>query len=381
MSSSLISSRSISGSSPSSRRGREVLRLHRREVAARALDPHSTSISRPTWSIAVPFADVLPPPKFATARSAPSKCDASSTWLSASLGTWSGQRSSAGAIIRASVVIDPPRPPRRCSLARRRSARRRDAARRSGPQRRRARPASPRTAAARRSCRRRAAARGRPARRPRPARRDRPGVPSRAPPAGHDAQHDRLELRLDVVGLVDGQAWQRVSQLEEDQKQLERVHRTDDQVVVGVLAVVEMKPAQTALGGEDRDDLLDIRPVEVMAESPPARSPARPAFWHASSSRAPSPPDRSHRTPARTACTPEQQLLLGRQRRIDLVQALEYPGATLPQIVLARVVGAVREPQRLRRRAERSGDLHALEQLVGSLRRTPGSGCVTDPSL
>ncbi len=39
-------------------------RPHRREVAARALDPHRRATSRPAWSVAVPLADVLPPPKF-----------------------------------------------------------------------------------------------------------------------------------------------------------------------------------------------------------------------------------------------------------------------------------------------------------------------------
>src|SRR3954471_1163814 len=54
---------------------------------------HMTGISRPVWSSAVPLADVLPPPKFDTARFAPRRFDASTSWPSASDGTpSSGQR-------------------------------------------------------------------------------------------------------------------------------------------------------------------------------------------------------------------------------------------------------------------------------------------------
>ena len=81
-------------------------------IVARSLpEPftHIVATSRPTWSIAVPFADVLPPPKLATERSAPSRCEASRTWPRASSGTSdaAGQRSSTAAISRVPVVIDP----------------------------------------------------------------------------------------------------------------------------------------------------------------------------------------------------------------------------------------------------------------------------------
>ena len=58
----------------------------------------------------------------------------------------------------------------------------------------------------------------------------------------------------------------RRGQLDEDQEQLERVDRADDQVVVGVLAVVEVEPAEAALVGQEGDDLLDVRALRVMAE-------------------------------------------------------------------------------------------------------------------
>ena len=40
---------------------------------------HMALISRPVWSIVVPLADVLPPPKLETARFAPSRCEASTS--------------------------------------------------------------------------------------------------------------------------------------------------------------------------------------------------------------------------------------------------------------------------------------------------------------
>ena len=57
-----------------------------------------------------------------------------------------------------------------------------------------------------------------------------------------------------------------LGELEEDQEQLERVDRADDQVVVGVLAVVEVEAAEPALGVEQRDDLLDVHALGVVAE-------------------------------------------------------------------------------------------------------------------
>ena len=39
----------------------------------------------------------------------------------------------------------------------------------------------------------------------------------------------------------------------------------DDQVVVGVLAVVEVESAQKPFGEKQRDDLLDVRPLRMVA--------------------------------------------------------------------------------------------------------------------
>ena len=86
----------------------------------------------------------------------------------------------------------------------------------------------------------------------------------------HRLEH-RVDLPLDVVRLVDhegdrrcGRCGRRVvlreRDLAHDPEELERVDRSDDQVVVGVLAAVEVEAAEQALGQQERDDLLDIRP-------------------------------------------------------------------------------------------------------------------------
>src|SRR5712692_3384183 len=66
-----------------------------------------------------------------------------------------------------------------------------------------------------------------------------------------DGLDHRLELRLDVVRLVDREADAALERtdfdkLEEDAEELERIDRADDQVVVAVLAVVEMEAAEGA---------------------------------------------------------------------------------------------------------------------------------------
>ena len=55
-------------------------------------------------------------------------------------------------------------------------------------------------------------------------------------------------------------------ELDEDPEELERVDRADHQVVVTVLAVVEVEPAEPVHALEQRDDLLDVHAVSVMAE-------------------------------------------------------------------------------------------------------------------
>ena len=69
-----ISASSRSGRSSSSRRPAKPSVV----IVARSVpEPftHSTRTSRPVWSVVVSFAEVLPPPTFATARSAPRRLE------------------------------------------------------------------------------------------------------------------------------------------------------------------------------------------------------------------------------------------------------------------------------------------------------------------
>ena len=237
MSSSLISSRSNSGSISSRRSG---VKSPSPIVARSEPEPltHIVATSRPTWSVLSPFAEVLPPPKLATARSEPSRWEASRTWPSASSGTPDdGQRSSARSTMwsAATLIAPTPRPPRRWFLAPRPSA----------PRSRRAQLGDRVLGGAEPGADLRA---------------QRPdvgavGVQQHLVAAEHvagllrggqrvavdeqrlgvgllqvdDAEHHRLDLGLDVVRLVDRQPRQRPrGELDEDQEQLERVDRADD---------------------------------------------------------------------------------------------------------------------------------------------------------
>ena len=114
----------------------------------------------------------------------------------------------------------------------------------------------------------------------------------------------------------------------EDQEQLERVDRADDQVVVGVLAVVEVEAAEAALLGEQRDDLLDVRALRVVAEVD--EHPRAVAELLA---------DEQRRAPVGEVGRVErgleelvldEQLLLVGQRRVDLAQRLDAAAAGAP---------------------------------------------------
>ncbi len=92
----------------------------------------------------------------------------------------------------------------------------------------------------------------------------------------HHRLDHRVDLALDVVRLVDHERDRagrlggrgiglRERDLAHDPEELEGVDRADDQVVVGVLAVVEVEAAEQSLGEQERDDLLDVRALRVVA--------------------------------------------------------------------------------------------------------------------
>ena len=168
--------------------------------------------------------------------------------------------------------------------------------------------------------------------------------------------------------LVDREARQRAAaedQLGEHQEERERVDRADQQVVVGVLAVVEVKATEAVLVGDQRHDLLHVGALGVMTEvDQHAGALAEPAA------------DRDRRSPVRDVGGVErrleelvldEQLLLRRQRRVELAEALHDSLVALGEVVLTGVVGAVGEPQRLGGRAELGRDRHALDQRIDRL--------------
>ena len=78
----------------------------------------------------------------------------------------------------------------------------------------------------------------------------------------------RVDLAFDVVRLVDHEGYVarrvRRGDLAHDPEELERVDRTDDQVVVCVLAVIEVEAPEQSFGQQERDDLLDVRTLRVV---------------------------------------------------------------------------------------------------------------------
>ena len=330
MSSSLISSRSNTASISSSRSGVKCSR----SIVARSLpEPltHMTSTSRPTWSVAVPLADVLPPPKLATARSAPSRCEASRTCPSASSGTSPSRPAVLGARDHAGERRHRPQPPppTRWCLARRRSARRTGAARRSGPRPRRASGASRRTAAARRSCRRRAAARGRRSTSPPRA------SASRSTSCAFACASCRLSTLSTIASTLASTlcAWSIVSRGSESPSS-KKIRNSSNGLTEptirsssAYLRLLKWKPPSRSSAREERDDLLDVRAVQVVAE---VDQHLRPLAELLAGQQRRAPVGEVGRVERRLErLVLDQQLLLGGQRRIDLGQALEHPGAAL----------------------------------------------------
>src|SRR5438093_2681560 len=174
----------------------------------------------------------------------------------------------------------------------------------------------------------------------------------------------RLDLRLDVVGLVDREAdaaleGTNVDELEEDPEELERIDRTDDQVVVPVLAVVEVEAAEPAGAVEKRDDLLDVHALRVMAEIHEHVRALAELLAH--EERRP-PVGEIRRVERRLVeLVLDEQLHPGVERPVDLAQRIDEPSATRAQRVLAGVIRPVREPEGDRIGADPYRDLDALE--------------------
>ena len=72
-----------------------------------------------------------------------------------------------------------------------------------------------------------------------------------------------------------------IDDLVEDQEELQRVDRAGHQVVVGVLAVVEVEAAQLVLVEQDRDDVLDVDARGMVAQVDQHLGPWSEALAHA----------------------------------------------------------------------------------------------------
>jgi hypothetical protein len=193
-----------------------------------------------------------------------------------------------------------------------------------------------------------------------------------------DGAQDRLDLRLDVVALVDrdaGQLRQR-RQLGEDGEQRERVDGPRDEVVVAVPAVVRVEAAEQAVAREDRDDLLDVHAVGVVAEVDEDLRALADLAAEQGGGAPVGEVGRVERGLVELVLDEQGQrrAAVGARGGVQLLQGLAHAVAAGEQVVLADVVRAVGEPQGQRVGAGGPGDLAALEQVVGRLAADPGVG-------
>ena len=161
----------------------------------------------------------------------------------------------------------------------------------------------------------------------------------------------------------------RRDELGEDQEELERVDRADDQVVVAVLAVVEMEAAEAALSRCRSVTICSMLTLCAWWPRSTSTRRAAPSSWQSSELPSPSRRGRSNRTPARRACTRRAARVRLGQRRVDLLQRLDEPLAAGGERVLAGIVRPVGEPERDRVGCGLRGDRDAFEDVVD--RRAP----------
>ena len=163
----------------------------------------------------------------------------------------------------------------------------------------------------------------------------------------HREDHGR-DLALDVVRLVDHirhvpRGGARCRELVVDQEEFERVHAARHQVVIGILAVVEVEAAQPAGVEQERDDLLDVHARRVVSQ---VHEDLRLGAQREA--------QRVGRAPVRDVRAVEGRLEefifhehagVVRQVRVNLLQPLFHAAPAAAQIVLAGVVRAVGKPQ------------------------------------
>ena len=158
----------------------------------------------------------------------------------------------------------------------------------------------------------------------------------------------------------------------DDPEELEGIDGPDDEVVVGVLAVVEVEAAEELLGKEERDDLLDVRPLRMMA-----------GVYEHLCLRPEAAADERGCAPVREVGAVEgrlEELVLDEQPhalrkcRVDLLETVDEARMSLAKIVLAGVVRPVGQPEADDGRVEPGRDLDAFAAVLDRLARTPASG-------
>ena len=167
-------------------------------------------------------------------------------------------------------------------------------------------------------------------------------------------------MKATVVGCVRG------CDLAHDAEELERVDRAHDQVVVGVLAVVEVEAAEEPFGQEERDDLLDVRPLRMVPRVDQDLSLRAEA---AADERCGAPIGKVRAVEAGLEeLVLDQEPHIRRKQRVELLERCGQAPVPVAKVVLPGIVRPVGEPEADRRRAELLGDLDALSAVGERLR-------------
>jgi hypothetical protein len=175
----------------------------------------------------------------------------------------------------------------------------------------------------------------------------------------------RLVEHIRGIEPRDGRIQRRIDQLVENQEQLERFDRPRVEVVVAVLAVVEVEPAELSELDQPRDDLFDVDVRRVVAEID-ERERAIAERLRAGIARAPVVDDR--RVERRLVqLVLEEQPATPRQRLVDRPTALQIPVERAARVHLSREVAAVADPDRVRRGAQLGADREAFDVVFDSL--------------
>ncbi len=146
--------------------------------------------------------------------------------------------------------------------------------------------------------------------------------------------------------------------------------RSDDQVVVGVLAVVEMEATQPVFVEQLRDDLGDVGPLGMMAGIHQHLGLRTQFLRHQERG---APVGQVGGVEGRLEeLVLDQQPHTGRQIGIDRLKRFQQAMAATAQIILPGIVRAVCQPETDESRIHGLGDLDALAHMLDGLTPYPG---------